>query len=918
MSQKAPKFQRSVLARSVLIACGATASMLAMHPAFAQDAQTLQRVEVTGSAIKRIDAESSVPVTVVKMDELVKQGVTSIEQVMAKLSVVQAQQGTSQVVGSGTGGASFADIRGLGASKTLVLLNGRRVASNSIDGQAVDLNMIPFAAIERIEVLRDGASSLYGSDAIGGVINFITKNDFRGGSITIGADKPQKAGGAASGFNLGGGFGDLDKDGFNIFGFADVKRNAAIGGLDRAINTRYPGGLSVNTFPGNYGQNSPGVGAWLNPAAPACNSNPGITPRAGVPTACSQTTSGSVDYTPQTERSSVFLKGTAKLSGDNQMGLEYFYTRSKVGSNIAPVPYYGLPMNRLMPNGQPNPYFPGNPGAIPFNTALGAYDPNFTGLYGEVAAGYKPGGITAVTPGFMYVNWRAVDGGTRQDANTNTQQRLAATFEGSMAGWDYNAALTYNKNNVQVSLSGYQDGAKISEGMINGIINPFSAQSAAGLAYIAAASYSGSQQIAQATSTGVDAHASRELSDWFGAGRKVSEAVGASYSRDDMYQVGDDRALNVALTASTGFDPDTNNKGSRNVSALFAEFNMLISKSLEATVAARQDMYSDFGSSFNPKFGVRFQPNREVLVRGSYSTGFRAPSLYELYSTNTYTNTSSLLDITSGITSQFQRLNGGNPDLKPEKSSNFTLGLVLEPTKDFSLGLDYWRIELKDTIGSLSDVTAFALGSGGQGQFAPLFKRNTNNRLSQGGSNCPGVTCGYVDLRTTNLGGTKTDGFDIMASYRMRLAGAGQLGFGLQSTYVNTYEYQDYENGPWNQNIGVYIGSGPIFKWTHNASIDFSSENWSVGLNGRYKSGYKDQVNANRASVTNNVGSYLTWDVYGSWKPTKSLSLTAGVRNVTDQEPPLSYQTEVFQAGYDPRFADPTGRAYYLRGTYSF
>ena len=398
----------------------------------------------------------------------------------------------------------------------------------------------------------------------------------------------------------------------------------------------------------------------------------------------------------------------------------------------------------------------------------------------------------------------------------------------------------------------------------------------------------------------------------------MSVAVGASYSRDDMYQVGDDRALNVALTASTGFDPDTNNKGSRNVSALFAEFNMPISKSLEATVAARQDMYSDFGSSFNPKFGVRFQPNREVLVRGSYSTGFRAPSLYELYSTNTYTNTSSLLDITSGITSQFQRLNGGNPDLKPEKSSNFTLGLVLEPTKDFSLGLDYWRIELKDTIGSLSDVTAFALGSGGQGQFAPLFKRNTNNRLSQGGSNCPGVTCGYVDLRTTNLGGTKTDGFDIMASYRMRLAGAGQLGFGLQSTYVNTYEYQDYENGPWNQNIGVYIGSGPIFQWTHNASIDFSSENWSVGLNGRYKSGYKDQVNANRASLTNNVDSYLTWDVYGSWKPTKSLSVTAGVRNVTDQEPPLSYQTEVFQAGYDPRFADPTGRAYYLRGTYSF
>ena len=174
-------FKRSKVSTGVLLALGA----LTAGSVMAQ-----QRVEITGSAIKRIDAETSVPVTIVHVDELKAQGVTSVEQIMASLSAVQMTQGSSQQVGAGTGGASFADLRGIGPSKTLVLLNGRRIANNAIDGSAPDLNMIPFAALERVEVLRDGASSLYGTDAIGGVINFITRKDFRGGSITVGVDVP--------------------------------------------------------------------------------------------------------------------------------------------------------------------------------------------------------------------------------------------------------------------------------------------------------------------------------------------------------------------------------------------------------------------------------------------------------------------------------------------------------------------------------------------------------------------------------------------------------------------------------------------------------------------------------------------------------------------------------------------------------
>ena len=150
--------KRTLLSTAAIAALGMIASSAFAQ---AQGNTQLERIEITGSAIKRIDAETVVPVTVVRMTDLKAQGVTTVEQIMSTLSAVQMTQTTSQQVGAGTGGAAFADLRGIGSNKTLVLLNGRRIANNAIDGSAPDLNMIPFAALERVEVLRDGASSLY-------------------------------------------------------------------------------------------------------------------------------------------------------------------------------------------------------------------------------------------------------------------------------------------------------------------------------------------------------------------------------------------------------------------------------------------------------------------------------------------------------------------------------------------------------------------------------------------------------------------------------------------------------------------------------------------------------------------------------------------------------------------------------------
>lgn len=863
-----------------------------------QDVQQapIARVEITGSAIKRIDAETSVPVTVIRADDLKKEGITTIEQVMSNLSVSQAQQGTSQSVGSSTGGASFADLRGIGANKTLVLLNGRRLANNAYDSSAPDLNMIPFAALERVEVLRDGASSLYGSDAVGGVINFITKKNYQGGVATFGEDVPSHGGGRSINANVAFGFGDLDTNGWNISAVIDHQEQYPLTGTDRSYNTRYAGGLSSSTFPANYYQG----GDSVNPAGPGCTTGVHLIPDGG--SGCLMTTSSFVDYIPRNVRDSGLIRGTMKL-GEHELGVEYLTSQSVVGTTIAPVPYGGLYMNRLRPDGTANPYYPADP----------SLDPNYT-------ASYMPAGVQ---PGFVHVKWRDMPNGVRQDKNTNRQQRLVVSLQGNIAGWDYDGAVSWNENRVQEQLFGYSNGNLISQGVRDGVINPFGDQSAAGTDLLNSASLSGTIQTARGQTTAADFHASRELGDWLNAGRAAALALGAQASHDKFTSAANTEFAEKVI-ASTGIDPNTFNSGSRNVYAGYAELNVPIIKNLDVTGSVRYDKYSDFGNSTNPKVAFRWQPVQSVLVRGSYSTGFRAPSLYEIHSAQTYTNTAGTYDDpvncpggtplpghsrAANCSQQFQVLGGGNTALQPEKSKNATFGVMIEPLKGLSVGVDVWAIKLDHQISTLSQDDVFADSV----KYASVFHRNPNGELSVDGSQCPNpATCGYVDLRNQNLGGIITNGIDLSANYRLHTAGYGNFTFASNSTYVHKYEYQNAEDDVWHKNVGVYSGNNPVFRWQSTNNLVWNKNAYSAGLTARYKSGYVDQ------DPTNHVASYTTFDTYVGWTQPKGLGLTVGVRNLFDKAPPLSYQDNTFQAGYDPRYTDPLGRTFYARASYSF
>jgi len=913
-------FQRTKICSGLLIAFGG--SLLSIAPgAFAQDS-SVQRVEITGSSIKRVDAETSVPVTVIKADDLKKQGVTTVEQILQNVSAVQVQQTSAQAVGAGTGGAAFADLRGLGSNKTLVLLNGRRIANSAFDSSSPDLNMIPFAAIERVEVLRDGASALYGTDAISGVINFITRKDYRGGTITLGMDAPQHPGGATHSANIGFGMGDFQKDGINVFAFVDFQKQNAIRSGQRDYFTK-KFSVSTTTFPGTYFPvtNTGNTDAFTPFSAPACDT--GNVYFRTAPYQCGENTSGFIDYIPQSQRLSGLLKASVKLTENHTLGFEAFVSQSKVNTHIAPVPFGALYIDPA------SPYYPGK-GITPLPPGVTGLDPD---QMGSTDANGDP--IT-LNQGRMFLKFRDVFNGYREDDNTSTQGRFSANLEGNLFDWDYNVAATLNTNHVQDFLAhGYSNidviaptdtnpnSATYGLPILSNLINPFGQQTPAGLALLTSAAKQGVVLYGNGTVQTLDGHASHELGDWLKTGRPAAIAVGAEARAERFLQKANSEYA-AQVIASTGIDPATLNSGHRRVYAAFTELNVPVLKSLELTAAVRYDHYSDFGSTTNPKFSFLYKPSNKFLIRGSFSKGFRAPSLYELNAAQTYGNSGggqndpvncpngTPINGKTGVVcdNQFEILTGGNTALKPERSKNTTLGIVLEPISNLTAEVDLYSITFTNQISTLPDETLFT--PGGLARFPGNYHYNSKGELSTDGTQCPGAQCGYVDELNQNLGGVRTNGLDFALGYKMNAGSIGRLNFDLQSTWVHKYEYELVPGEGYTQNVGIFSNGSPVFRWQHNGTIGWNLDPFALGLTVHHKTGYVD------ITPTYKVSAYTTLDLYGTYAATKGFSFTVGVRNLADSKAPYTNYSGKFQTGYDPRYADPTGRTYYARGTYSF
>ena len=912
------------LARAVAQAVSAgVAVTVVATPVLAQQAQKIEKIEVTGSNIKRIEGESALPVTIISRDEIQKSGVTTAAELLDKIGANTGGYNVSVGVGdSGTPGLSSASLRGLGSTNTLILLNGRRLSNyafNASGGGAVNLNQIPLAAVERVEVLKDGASAIYGTDAIGGVINFILRKDYQGAEVTAYGTRTEDGGGNARRYTGAIGFGDISKQRFNVLATVDYEKDTPLKASQRK---RFAGTAirpdlgftrtSGNTPPANFLFNGTlynvAAAQGCDPAAGSYQVNPGTGAPQPTRLNCRYDFTSVLDIYPPSERKAFFTRAAFQIANDHQAFLEYHISKNEITFASSETP-----VNDFNGNG---PFL--YPAGGPF------YPTSFVAANGQTI---RPTGNLVLS------GWRAKQGGLRTNRADSEESRLVAGVQGVLVGWDYNTAFTQSKSKVSDNyIDGWFSERRLRNAIGTGVINVFSTAplDTAGQAALQAAKVLQKVRESEAKVTSFDGKISKELMEMKSG--PLALALGFDHRKEELADNPAEVLFSGDLLGGGGALPATH--ASRNVSAVFGELNVPILRNLEAQIAVRYDKYSDFGNTTNPKVSVRYTPSKDLLVRSSYSTGFRAPTLSDLFLprflSNTADNHSDPIRCPNGVpvggfvnpvlecNTQFQNQLGGNTSLQPEKSRQWSLGAIFEPTAAVSVGADYWVIRRKDSIGALGDTTVFdtfiaADPLNGQGRLVRNVRRadgSCTGDLPGSPSTPANVPCAinYIVQVQENLGKYVTSGVDLSASAR-----TGPVTFRIEGSYIITYKYQQQKDTDYIDNVGRHTSDNfAIPRWRHYATANWRTGPFSLYLAQNFVLGYRDASGARR------VASYETYDLSGNWDAWKGLSVQLGVKNVLDRDPPASDQGQTFQVGYDPRYTDAHGRTYFIGLKYAF
>ena len=943
-------FQRTALCARILSAFGALASMapsLAQAPA--QDTGAVQRVEITGSSIKRVDAETSLPVQTVTREQIAKLGVTNTEQLLQNISANSSAGGMTsmQNAGQSTYGEATASLRGLGSQRTLVLVNGRRIANYATDGTAVDINSIPLSAIERVEVLKDGASGVYGSDAVAGVINFILRKDFHGVEATAYYGKPTTSGGGKSGkFGLVAGFGDIDADHVTAMFSLDVAHDASIQGYQRkyanrawsddglfdisatatgAIRTFDPNILtSLNQGKAIYADGS-GIGNILGPTSPGSTANNctqnGMSFDVNLNT-CRYNPSPLVPLTPDVTRVNVAGTLRGRINDDTEWFAEAFASNAKTTVSEQSSPYSAsfLATDPLFHKIGVDPVIVINPSS-----------PYYPASY--IAASNHPEVLTGCNGGPcpVTVSYRAVDGGGRLHTDNSTLYHLATGLSGSFKDWDYDASYSRNESVVAESTQrGYQNQTQLVELLSgNDAFNPFAAQQSPDLAAkIMATNYDGNIIRSSLTTDAIDLKVQHELAKL--PGGPLALAVGVSLRREAIdlrpsaaYQSGDVAGYGAAVLPFSA---------SRNSHSIYGELDAPFLKMLEADLSVRNDHYPS-ASSTNPKLSLKFQPLDQVAFRGAVGTGFREPSLPELYTPLAPATTNIFKDPVTGVPGQFNEQVGGNPNLVPEKSKQFSIGTIVEPVRGLSASVDYYHVKVDHAIISLDAQTVVNLAAAGNPVYVPLVTRDSSGNITN------------IVANNVNSGGVVTAGVDVDVKWNGLRTAAGQFGAELVGTWIQKYDLTTLDGSiqhsvgrttdPTDSAINAVTNGGLIFRWRHALTVNWKSGDYGLALTQNYQSGYRDappaSVDCDPTDYTapdapplichtgRRVSSFSTYDLQGEFDGVKDLSFRLGMKNVFNRQP-LRVTTNgiYFQTGYDPTYYDPHGRFWYASASYKF
>jgi iron complex outermembrane receptor protein len=898
-----PRTTRSFVLSSISLAVLALAQQAAAQQADA----SMQRVEVTGSSIKRMASEEALPVTVLKAEELVKQGMTTLADVM--MALPQSASLAPSQAGSGTN----INLRGLGVNRTLVLLNGRRLANEAIADGYANLDTIPISALARVEVLRDGASSIYGSDAIGGVVNFITKREVNDGTITAQYVQPERRGGGdEQRLTLTYGKGSLEADGWNIYGTVDFHQRSRLLMSDRIgfipdDATLTAIGLAPSLGSGGYATPANFTSATNKTAANPYYASGCLAPYSiqGAKSTCilNDDTYGTALY--PNKQLTMYAKATRKIGADHTVSLEYTRGDEKIYSYKNPT--QALAVGSSSPYiYSTSPWYPGGSGGVP--------------------------AVSGVTGQPLLVSWAVADGGPAVTRDNQVNQRLLLSADGRLGEWDYKAGLSYGLSQRKVYFeSGYYSGTGLIKGLANGVLNPFGTQNQAGSDYLESIAADGLlNRSAKTAYYGVDATVSKPLLAL--AGGDLALAIGADLHRD----TNEDNKLQQGVDITYAKIVAGGGKSARNVAGLFAELDTPVTKQLTLNGAVRVDKYSDVGSTVTPKVSFRWQPTKTVMFRGSANTGFRAPTLFDRYGYRTSvanTTTAARWDdpvlcpsatptipgtgtaVAGAVAAdvcnaKLNKMTGSNPNLKPEKSKGGTLGVVFEPSRTVTLSFDYWQVNMKDMLANLPEAVYFT----NYAQYKDLFVRNANGSLA------------YINNTTMNLGGQIAGGVDVSGSWELPRSSAGAFNIGLDGTYLTRFDNQLVPGGAWMSNVGQFgwasngtTSSYPIitYRWKHSLRLSWQNGDWGAQLTNNFNSKYKDQNTAVTAQYYRDISSYSAWNLTGTWKGMKQVTVTAGVTNLFDKAPPITNNT-VYSYAYLSSAANPTGRAYNLRVSYNF
>ena len=917
----------TILTGGALLLVGAIAS----SSAFAQEQATnLDRITVTGSNIPRTNTETPSPVQVVTRQEIDRTGKTTVAEYLQTLTA-DGSGSIPKTFGNGfAGGGAGISLRGLGAGSTLVLLNGRRMATYGLadDGQKVftDLSTIPLDAVERIEVLKDGASAIYGSDAIAGVVNIILRSDFNGAILRASYGLSGDSDGDAKKATLTAGTGDLATDGWNAFFSLDVGKTDAIKISDRK-DRKWIGTGDIRRY--GYGNNAQFLGgAFLNGGTSG-----GVGPNGSV-----------FDDRAVTDDNPAFLvalpgcAGLTTIPGQNDITAQQqgcLWDPAQLYRDLTPEEKYVNVFGRAS-------FAFGEGGEIYTEIGYSKKETTFSNTPSGVSGGwgYPEGPVNANSgPGATVLSpthpdnpipgqasrlrYSAWDVGPRVTENTNEFNRFLVGVKGNWGEWSYDTAYLHSGTDLVNKRTGFlnYDAVRCVLGNPACPAGVWRIGDNAGLNSQALYDYISPDISARAKSSldMFDFTVSRSLADLKGG--PLGLALGTEWRKTSNSltpQTFTDQGQIIGLGYSA-YD------GTQNVYAGYVELSAPVLEQLELSGAVRYDKYESGEGKATPKLGVKWTPADWIAVRGSYAEGFRAPNPAENGDGGlaAFSNARDALrcDLQPNGTNCSSRpvaiITRPNPDLKPEESKSYSFGVVLQPTSSTSMTVDAWQIKRTNEIAQGSTADAIAAGN-------VLRDSDLINGIPGTGT-ILAVNTAYINAASTRVRGIDTDirqTFDI---------GPGQLEMDLQWSHVLKFERTDsdvtvdYAGTHGNCDVTNCIGTpkdrinfGTTWKqgpWSVSGVANYISkmENTDFrGPDGSYQFSYADGTDVTK------ISSFTTFDLSGRWNITEAFELNASVQNLFDRIAPLD-PTTYGGVNYNPlHFSGAIGRYFTVGAKYTF